>query len=303
MFKNQYGEIRSGWIVALSIVLMIVGSFVVSFPIDIVLSVTNVGEASALSEAGWLLYLSASLIGSILFCLLGFKLIYKRPLKQMGFHAEGWIPQLLIGGLIGIVLFGLATGLLLITGTARVENINFGSITSAVFWAGFVRFIFVGFSEEIACRGLMMTALKTTRNKVLIISIPSILFGLLHLLNDNITVFSIANIILVGILFSYLFIKTGRLWVPIGFHITWNFVQGFIWGIPVSGIEVPSASMMRTTFIGPDFLTGGAFGVEGGAACTLVLVLGLLVTHFFIKQNNNFWRIDSDLPLTRGENL
>jgi len=97
-----------------------------------------------------------------------------------------------------------------------------------------------------------------------------------------------------------MFIKTGRLWASIGFHFSWNFVQGFIFGIPVSGVFLPESALMSTVLIGPVWLTGGAFGVEGGAVCTLVLLLGLLFIHFCVKPPDNpekFWRIDGDLPL------
>jgi hypothetical protein len=120
-------------------------------------------------------------------------------------------------------------------------------------------------------------------------------------MNYNVTFFSLANIALIGVLFAFLLIKTGRLWAPIGFHIAWNFVQGYIFGIPISGSSNDTA-LLNTTFSGPDLLTGGAFGAECGAACTLIIILGMLFVQFVIKPPKNpkeFWSMDGDLPLTR----
>ena len=230
--------------------------------------------------------------------LLLFWLVYKRPIRQVGLHTAGWYKHLLFGGAFGTAAILLATIILLVTGTARFDSADWNGLLNALFWIGLMRYIFVGFFEELLSRGVMMTALKTTRNKWIIIFLPAVIFGLLHALNDNVTFFSLCNIALVGVLFAYLFIRTGRLWAPIGFHITWNFVQGNVLGIPVSGGS--DFSVIQTLFTGPDWLTGGAFGVEGGAACTLVLALGLAFVHFCIKQRDYCWRIDSDLPLTRG---
>lgn len=313
MFKNKYGEIRSGWPLSLSLAMV----FLIQMGLGVVVAVlammqtgfdavVNNPEAytqavMSITEAPWINFIMYTvMIGGLL---LIFWLVYKRPVKELGLYAEGWIPQLLFGGLLGLALMALAVVLLLVTGNARLSGFNGAGIATGLFWLGFVRYLFVGFFEEILSRGLMMTVLKTTRNKWVIILTPAVLFGLLHILNNNVTVFSLANIALVGVLFAYLFIKTGRLWVPIGLHITWNFMQGYIWGIPVSGSGIPTCAFTTTVFTGPDWLTGGAFGIEGGAACTLVILLGLVFTHFFVcvpEQPDRFWQMDNHLPLTRG---
>ena len=309
MLKNKYGELRGGWMLALSQAVLLIPQTIISLIVGL-LAVAQVGTATLLTNPNALVEASVALLNStaltaILYTLmigsmlLLFWLVYKRPLRQMGFYSTGWIKQLLFGSLFGIVLIVLSLVLLLLSGTAQIASVDWRGLGNALFWGGLVNFIFVGFFEEILSRGIMMTALKSTRSKWVIVLIPSILFGLMHIFNQNVTVFSLLNIMVVGILFAYLFIKTGRLWAPIGFHITWNFFQGYVFGIPVSG-GAPSVSVMNVIFTGSDWLTGGAFGIEGGAACTIAIILGLVFVHFCLKQTNDFWRIDSDLPLTRG---
>jgi len=313
LFKNKNGEIRSGWSLLLSLALFFLVQFVVALVLGIIFGLQvgldyqlNNTEAyieslQQLVEAPLTKCIIYTLMIGLLFLL--FRQLYKRPIRQMGFHATGWGPQLMLGGLFGTVMCALSVVILLVTGTAHLTNINGAGILQGSFWIGLVFYGFVGFNEEQLSRGFMMTALKTTRNKWAIIFVPAVLFGLLHAANPNVSIFSLINIALIGVLFAYLFIKTGRLWAPIGFHFAWNFVQGYIFGLPVSGTDIPSSALLSTTVTGANWLTGGAFGVEGGAVCTLMIVLGILFIHFCIKAPKNpedFWRIDGDLPLTQG---
>ena len=226
-----------------------------------------------------------------------FKLIYKRPLSQMGLSSQSWFKRLCLGitaGVIAISLYALIASLL---GIAVFEPVDLRSLNWADMLTGLVFFISVGFYEEILSRGYFMTVLKTTRNKRLIIAIPAVIFGFMHLLNPSIGLLGILNIFLIGLAFAYMFIKTGSLWMPIGYHISWNFFQGYIYGIQVSGLE--QMSLMKYTATGSDLLTGGAFGAEGGLVCTAI-ILGLLAyIHFILKiKETPVWTLDSDLPFT-----
>ena len=302
--KNKYGELRSGWMLAMSLLLV----YLIQIPISIIAFIVliqtgEITDPDALSDA--LMHIMASpiynsIVYPLMICLilLLFWLNYKRPFRQIGFYPDGWIKQLLLGGLFGIVLVTLITVILLVSGAGRIDSVDFSGLTNGLFWAGFLLFLYIGFFEEILTRGVMMTALKTTRDKWVIILVPSAIFGLMHIFNDNVTVFSLINLMLIGVLLSYLFIKTGRLWAPIGMHITWNFFMGNVFGIPVSGMSF--FSIISIQFTGPSWLTGSAFGLEGGLLCTIAAILGLLFTHYCIKQTDCFWRIDSDMPLTRG---
>jgi uncharacterized protein len=80
---------------------------------------------------------------------------------------------------------------------------------------------------------------------------------------------SLAIAIEAGVLLAVAYAATGRLWLPIGIHIGWNFTEGRIFGVPVSGFPaVPS--LFRGTVSGPDFLTGGTFGLEASLLAVLV---------------------------------
>jgi len=89
---------------------------------------------------------------------------------------------------------------------------------------------------------------------------------------------------------AYLFIKTGRLWVPIGIHITWNITSVMIFGMAESGVEV--LPIFQTEVTGSSWLTGGVHGVANGAIYTIVTLFGLAYVHFCVKHNKDFWQMD-----------
>jgi hypothetical protein len=68
------------------------------------------------------------------------------------------------------------------------------------------------------------------------------------------------------------------LWLPLGLHWSWNWAQASLLGLPVSGINrLAPAPLLRAVNSGPEWLTGGAYGIEGGAACTIALLISTLI--------------------------
>ncbi|MCL1917225.1 MAG: CPBP family intramembrane metalloprotease [Peptococcaceae bacterium] len=323
IFKNKYGEIRSGWGLSLLGAAFIAVQFMVVMIVGVAALVMAAAEAPVSDTAeyqnrvaemasrlegsyGVQYFMLVMIIGVVL---LLFWLLYKRPLAQMGLDRKGWLKQLLFGCVFGIVSMGLVVAVLVLTKTASITHVDWSGVGHPGFIGGLVLFIFVGFNEELMSRGFMMTALKTTRLKWLIVVLPAVMFSVLHIPNfwvmqESVQAYvvgvALVNLMLVGILFAFLFIKTGRLWAPIGYHITWNFFQGSVFGMAVSGGD-GKVSIMNTVFAGPDWVTGGAFGAEGGVVCTLVILLGLIYVRFFMKKPGHvFWSMDSDMPLQRG---
>ena len=288
LFKNKYGEIRAGWVLILLGVVLFVTLLLVAVAASFI-----TGDGARLFNLPFVDYplLTAAL-------LLLFRIIYKRPLNQMGFYADGWLKQLAFGGLFGIVLTILIVAIMLFGGLIYFIDVNFDYFASGLLWVGLLFYIGVGFFEETLSRGFVMTALKTTRNKWVIVLLSSLIFGLLHIASPNMTLLSLVNITIFGVLFAYLFIKTGRLWAPIGIHISWNFVHGNIIGSFTNQIAPISIAQMEV--IGAKWLTGGEFGLGGGVIFTLVALFGLAYVYFFVKHNKSFWLVDSDMPLTRN---
>ncbi len=302
MFLNPYRELRWMWGLLLSLIMLFLPSALIGLLFGVVViiaaGVSQSTDVVALlnSYSGYL-----NLVGQLLSIggvLLLFWIVYRRPMREMGFIRKNWCAELLLGCGLGIVSMGLVFGVLLLTGQVVVVSVNWSIAGSPAFLSSLALFILVGFSEEILSRGYMMTAMKTTRKPWAIVLVPSMIFGLLHAANPNVTFFSLVNLVLAGVLFAFLFARTGKLWVPIGYHITWNFFQGNIFGMAVSGTK--SVSIIRSRFVGAEWITGGAFGAEGGAVVTAVLVVSIAILWFLVKPpSGDVWSFESGLPLVR----
>ena len=127
-----------------------------------------------------------------------------------------------------------------------------------------------------------MSVLKQTRNIWLILIGPALIFAALHLGNEGIDVLSFINLFLVGVLFAYMFMKSKNIWMPIGYHITWNYFQGYIWGFGVSGISVDG--LYKIENVTNNIINGGAFGPEGGIIVTIVTCLMFIFVYWFYRD-------------------
>lgn len=153
---------------------------------------------------------------------------------------------------------------------------------SHVLWSGLLLYIAVGFAEEMFFRGYCMTVLRQTGRTWIAVLVSSALFSVAHGINPNVSVIGLMNIFLVGLLLAFMFVKTGNLWMPIGFHIAWNFFQGNIFGFPVSGTE--PHGMYHVEDVKGVLWSGGAFGPEGGLLVTMLLMVGLLFVWRYPKH-------------------
>jgi membrane protease YdiL (CAAX protease family) len=218
----------------------------------------------------------------------------------MGFISKGWLTGLLHGFVLGAVSIGLMFAILIFTGQAKVAGVDEVKLLTFTMLIEFISVGMMAFSEEVLMRGYLMTALKPTRNKGIIFLAPSILFSLFHLMNPGITFLSLLNTFLAGMLFAYMFIQSGKLWLSSGFHIAWNFFQGDIFGMNVSGNT--QTAIFETKLGTNELLTGGNYGPEGGILVTCVLLLGFVYVRFILKRPNDpTWTMESDLPFVRGE--
>ncbi|MFR8907961.1 MAG: type II CAAX prenyl endopeptidase Rce1 family protein, partial [Enterococcus faecium] len=109
-------------------------------------------------------------------------------------------------------------------------------------------------------------------------------------LNPNMTFLAVFNIFLAGCFFSALIYSTESLFTAIGAHITWNWTQGAILGIPVSGTQ--EQGFFSTLIQSQNtIITGGNFGAEASISTTLfllVLIVGLLLYAYKTKRMKKY---------------
>jgi hypothetical protein len=127
-------------------------------------------------------------------------------------------------------------------------------------------------------RGYILNNFFDSMDKYIALIISSLLFAAMHLANANITLLSVTNIFLAGILLGIYYVHKQNLWLPITLHFSWNFFQGPIFGFEVSGVDVRGA--ISQDIQGSDLVTGGQFGFEGSIIATLLMVLAIVILHY-----------------------
>lgn len=219
------------------------------------------------------------------------RLIERRPVSEFG--AAGWARELAAGIAGGTVLFSVVIGIIATLGGYKV--VGTGAISSL--YAAAALAILSGVVEEIVLRGLFFRLLERLFGSWLALALSAALFGALHLGNPNATPSAAIAIALeAGVMLAALYMLTRRLWAAIGLHAAWNFAQGGIYGIAVSGFA--QTGLLRPAIQGPDWLTGGRFGAEASLPAVLVntvfgvalLVLaqrrGRIVAPFWMRRHS-----------------
>lgn len=186
-----------------------------------------------------------------------------------------------LGLLIGAALFTLMTGIVAAMGGIRVEGVN----GVGALWAMLAMAVTSGTIEEILFRGILLRHIESMLGTWAALLITSVLFGVAHLSNPGASLFAAFAIAMeAGILLGAAYLWTRRLWVPMGIHAAWNFTQGWVFSVPVSGGKAPDG-LLATVREGPDWLTGGAFGLEASVIAMLVATgAGLLLLVRVVRQ-------------------
>ncbi len=95
------------------------------------------------------------------------------------------------------------------------------------------------------------------------------------------------NLFLFGIFASVYAMNEGGLWGVFAIHSFWNWAQGNLLGLEVSGSLIGGTTLINLKENGSDLLTGGAFGPEGGLAITIVLVIGCAILFYYMSKESN----------------
>lgn len=213
------------------------------------------------------------------------KVIEKNSLSSLGFVKKNWLKYLGWGILLSLLQMGVIALVYQVGGIGTFE-LNELSLEPILFILGLFPFwLLQGGTEEVATRGWLLTRIAARTNLPLAIAISSSLFGILHLGNSGVTVLSVLNIVLDGVLAGLLFIYTDSIWLVVAQHGTWNYVQGNLLGFQVSGTGADASIFSFTMGSGPDWLTGGEFGAEGSIITTLVLLVSVVIVYLLGERN------------------
>jgi membrane protease YdiL (CAAX protease family) len=142
-------------------------------------------------------------------------------------------------------------------------------------------FFSVAVGEEVLSRGYLFGLLNYHFSRTTAIIVSSLLFALLHSLNPGVwsNPIPMIELILAGILLAVLRVISGGLWLPIGFHLTWNLFQGNVYGFKVSGLNV--SSFIQNVPEGSVWVSGGQFGAEGSVIGFIVTLCAIGIFYYY----------------------
>lgn len=217
------------------------------------------------------------------------RLVERRPAEELGLR--GALAELGRGAALGVALIAATIGTLWWVGDYQVQALNAWTAPAGVLALS----IQSGYVEEIIARGILFRITEEALGTWLALALSAALFGFAHGGNPDATFVSSAMIGLeAGVLLGIGFVLTRRLWFPIGLHAAWNFSEGGLFGVPVSGFKFEG--LLRGELSGSPALTGGAFGPEAsvvalGICGVTALVLAVItVRRGHIKRPFWAWR-------------
>lgn len=231
-------------------------------------------------------FLLFNLFMTIFVALLGY--LFARKYQKRNKESLGLInnsKNYLKGILIGLLMILSVVLLLKISGFATF-TINISQVTWPIFVLFILGWAIQSFEEELITRSILMNYFAVNNGVMGGIIINSLIFAILHLGNPAFGILPFINIMLIGIIFSLLFYISDDIFLPAAAHSFWNFAQGNIFGIEVSGMDEINNTIFKTKLMGSDLISGGAFGFEGSFFVTLVEIIMIFVIIRIIKRRN-----------------
>lgn len=239
------------------------------------LSYRAIGDTLAEVAPSWLAetvesvaYLAGVLLLTWAFC----RFLDHVRLRSLGLEGQGWLGKLAAGWGVGTALQFLVLAVLGAAGWLVVERADWRplSLTVSIF-----SWLIISFNEELAFRGYILQRLAQAWGMPAAVVTSSALFTMVHSMNPNVQPLALLSLFVAGLLLATAYLVSRSLWLPIGLHIGWNLTEIHLLGFPGSGATEPA--LLRSIVHGPEVMTGGAFGPEGGVVGLAVTALGIVV--------------------------
>ena len=284
-FINRAGRVRSFW----RLLIFVVAYLCVTYPafllvqFGLALLLPRETYKWLLAESGWgFVFQSVMLFATAAVAGWGCgRALEDVPWRALGWAAHrGWGRDLLLGILLGVAGIGVAFGVGALFGGLRVAPnaaAGWGAVAETVLASGLI-FLLGAAAEEMLFRGYPLQTLLRSWPLWAALVPSSVFFALVHLTNPNVApAFTIINTTLAGVWLAVAYWRSRSLWLATGLHWGWNWAQGALLGSPVSGItSISPDPVLRFSDAGPAWLGGGAYGIEGGVACTVALLVSTL---------------------------
>lgn len=227
------------------------------------------------------LYPWSTLAGALGACVVLLRVVDQRPWATVGLGDGAWAPRRLArGAAIGAAAMLLTAAALAVVGALRIETVPLAmeaGTASPGWWetAGWLLFLLgpAALWEEVVFRGALYDVAEEAGGAAVARWSTSVAFGAVHAANPGAGPRTVAAVMLAGWGLALVRERTGSLPAAFTAHLAWNWIMAAVLHLPVSGLPFATPGY-RTVARGPDWVTGGAWGPEGGVVAMLVLGAG-----------------------------
>lgn len=230
---------------------------------------------------------------------------FPKFLSEIKFKDTQAPREVFFGFAFGTILLGIMFGITYLCGGFAVSKVNW----PVNIFPGLVLYLVAGFTEEWIFRGYVFKTLEKSTGTIFAILISSLLFGFAHVVNmpDGAPVGYIIYACTLlsfeaGLPLSGAYLLRRSIWFSVGIHWAWNFMEGTVFGVSVSGTD-PGATVLTSKMIGNQFLSGGLFGPEASLPFFAVgTVCGLVLIYAAHKKGNWPIRTETDtVPISQKD--
>jgi uncharacterized protein len=206
----------------------------------------------------YLLYVAVSVVVACLVYVVYVRVVERRAVSELS--GEGAIKELGVGVAFGAALVTVIVGILWVLGFYVVVGTNAGTVLLAAFAndaSGAV-------VEEILLRAIIFRISEEALGTWWALLISALLFGLLHAGEPGAVPVALAA----GVLLSCAYALTRKLWLPIGIHFAWDFMQDGVFGVAAG-----AKGLLQAGLTGPSLLSGGEIGIEASILALAVVLI------------------------------
>lgn len=209
------------------------------------------------------------------------RLVERREVTELSLPGAG--REWTVGGMLGFGLYAGCVLFLMLFGMFQVEGVNPISYMIPAAAMAIKSSVF----EELLFRGVLFRSVEGMAGSWIAIIVSSLVFGILHLINPDATIAGAIYIAIeAGLLLAAAYLVTRRLWMAIGYHMVWNYVQSAVFSGIVSG-SVALPGLLQVKIDGPRFYTGGSFGMEQSVfALVLCTITGGVLLFIAIRRGH-----------------
>jgi hypothetical protein len=225
-----------------------------------------------------------SFLGATGLLVLWIRVKERRPFGTVGFFPASRVgAHLALGAGVAVVLLSVPVGVNILGGQFDAGAFRAAQVGGAL--VALIGFVAQASTEEVLTRGYLMQITYRKWGLTAAIVFQALVFTALHGVNLSVSAVALINILLIALVLAFWALAEGSLWGVCAFHVVWNWCQGNVYGIEVSGMDI------QTTVVDIDgapgsaqLLTGGGFGIEGSLLTTAVLVVATVVAALAFRR-------------------